>query len=176
MRERGQNGSPPAPAYRFTSQEEFWGLHEPENLCNDAASIGFGIGRQHTSLILGQANSHLDTRLADSMLGVLIYLFHQSFPHRQAPVVICESHGRESPDCPLDWSRTVGWFTKMFPVQVNISWSDVIQTICRANEIWNSFPDRGCGWFAAQAMQNTSAQTAGVELISNYFSFLKASG
>lgn len=64
----------------------------------------------------------------------------------------------------------------MFPAQVNISWPDIIQTVCRAKDIRNRFPDRGRGWFAAQAIQNTSAQATGVELIFNYFSFLKANG
>ncbi|UNG16762.1 non-ribosomal peptide synthetase [Stutzerimonas zhaodongensis] len=59
--------------------------------------------------------------------------------------IMLEGHGRESIDAGLDVSRTVGWFTSMFPVKVHnqADWPALVQ---HAAKQLRQVPDKGVGY------------------------------
>ena len=60
-------------------------------------------------------------------------------------LIMLEGHGREPIDAGLDVSRTVGWFTSMFPVRVHnqADWPALVQ---HAAEQLRQVPDKGVGY------------------------------
>ncbi|MDN3265831.1 condensation domain-containing protein, partial [Streptomyces sp. CSDS2] len=73
-----------------------------------------------------------------------------------ALLVDVEGHGREEIVSGTDLSRTVGWFTSLYPVRVDpgpLAWEDVVdggpplgQALKRVKEQVRSLPDRGIGY------------------------------
>ena len=59
--------------------------------------------------------------------------------------IMLEGHGRESIDAGLDVSRTVGWFTSMFPVKVD-NQADWPALVRHAAEQLRQVPDKGVGY------------------------------
>ncbi len=60
-------------------------------------------------------------------------------------LIMLEGHGREPIDAGLDVSRTVGWFTSIFPVRVHnqADWPTLVQ---HAAEQLRQVPDKGIGY------------------------------
>lgn len=59
-------------------------------------------------------------------------------------VVEMEGHGRDYGD--FDFSRTVGWFTTMYPVLINIKDESVEKQIISVKNCLNFVPDKGIGY------------------------------
>ena len=121
---------------------KYWGMESVPNLFPDAESLRFSLSQTTTRALLGDCNVPLKTESIDIFLGVNMHAFHLSFPDRPMPTFFNESHGREAFDESLDLS-TVGWFTTMYPVSIQLDWSSPIETIRRVKDIRLSYPDRG---------------------------------
>uniref|UniRef100_A0A8H7K5F9 Carrier domain-containing protein n=1 Tax=Bionectria ochroleuca TaxID=29856 RepID=A0A8H7K5F9_BIOOC len=137
-------GSPPAPAVSFQSWQiaqadhfresaiakenqppenesrllEQWGITSSSDSPDTTVTKGFSLNEQVTSRLLGDSNNAFQTRPVELLIAALIYSFSLHFPERQLPSVYNETHGREAWDENIDLSRTVGWFTNIFPVKV----------------------------------------------------------
>ncbi|QIS22154.1 non-ribosomal peptide synthase/polyketide synthase [Nocardia terpenica] len=65
----------------------------------------------------------------------------------QAPVLVeVEGHGREEFAADLDLSRTVGWFTTMYPVCLDPGTGDAATAVKRVKEQLRAIPDKGLGY------------------------------
>ncbi|TCO62645.1 non-ribosomal peptide synthase protein (TIGR01720 family)/amino acid adenylation domain-containing protein [Actinocrispum wychmicini] len=63
------------------------------------------------------------------------------------PVVVdLEGHGREEHVVGADLSRTIGWFTTMFPVRLDPGGTDLGGALKRVKEQLNTIPDKGIGY------------------------------
>jgi len=63
------------------------------------------------------------------------------------PVIRLEGHGREESLAPgADLSRTVGWFTTLYPVRLDVSQGDVGSALMAAKEQLRSVPAKGIGY------------------------------
>lgn len=74
---------------------------------------------------------------------------------------ICEieGHGREPWDSSIDLSRTVGWFTTVYPVQVAVSDSDGMNDVIRrVNEYRKQVPDNGRPYFARRCLTSVGQE------------------
>ena len=79
-----------------------------------------------------------------------------------------ESHGRESAHSDLDLSRTVGWFTSLYPLRLDLDEIDPIQalsggrelerTLKRIKEQLRAVPDHGLGYGALRCFNPEAAQ------------------
>ncbi len=79
--------------------------------------------------------------------------------------ITLEGHGREAIDPRLDVSRTVGWFTTMYPVQLTIQ-ADIANTLIATKEMLRAIPHRGLGF---GALSQQGAINSALPLISfNY--------
>lgn len=57
-----------------------------------------------------------------------------------------EGHGREELFADVDLSRTVGWFTSMFPVQLQLSSEEIGELLKSVKEQLRKIPERGIGY------------------------------
>lgn len=155
-------------------QLEFWGLPLSENTYDNVEvhSKLFDIGV--SDALFGGSNSTLNTEPVDIIIGSIVHSFLQAFPERNSPVVWMEGHGRDQgDDLPFDVSSTVGWFTTIYPLLVNLGHeSSVIEAIRIAKDNRQRIPGKGQPYFACRYHSETGRDMFKghdvVELLFNY--------
>ncbi len=61
--------------------------------------------------------------------------------------VNCEGHGREEIDASIDTSRTLGWFTSLYPVHIQLDCpKDVVRSLQQVKQCLHSIPKKGIGF------------------------------
>ncbi len=113
----------------------------------DAAEIALRIDSQHTRALLEEACRTYRTRVDELLLAALVRTA-AVYRGAEAMIVEVESHGRspvaeQSGD--IDLSRTVGWFTAVYPVRLMFS-DDLGRCIRHAKEALRSVPHEGLGY------------------------------
>ncbi|MFD9698199.1 condensation domain-containing protein [Lentzea sp. NPDC059081] len=87
-----------------------------------------------------------DVQPRDVLLGGFL-LAWRSVTGRSAVQIDLEGHGREHLDGSLDVSRTVGWFTSIFPAVLELSERDGAATVAeRVHRYLETVPDNGIGY------------------------------
>nr|A0A125SUR3.1 RecName: Full=Nonribosomal peptide synthetase ACTTS4; AltName: Full=ACT-toxin biosynthesis protein S4 [Alternaria alternata]BAU45383.1 non-ribosomal peptide synthetase [Alternaria alternata] len=109
----------------------------------------FVVDQRVSSKIMGMSNDALQTKPIELMLAALTSSFNLAFPDFQHPRIFVESHGREAWDNNIDVSRTVGWFTTLFPIQVYPG-SSLLETISQTKDYLRGLPRRGWSYFASK--------------------------
>lgn len=129
-----------------------------------------------TRSLLQDAHQAYHTQVNDLLLTALLLAVQQQTGRGQLRLDM-EGHGREALDLPpgskpaplLDVSRTVGWFTSIYPVALQLDGSDTASAIKSVKEQLRAIPNRGMGYgilrHAGQA-QGLGGQIA--ELCFNY--------
>ena len=96
-----------------------------------------------------------------------------------AVLVAVEGHGREEFADGLDLSRTVGWFTSLFPVRLEAA-SDVGQTLRQVKERLRTLPDNGLGYGLLRYLNAETAPVlagfAGPQIGFNYLGRIDGAG
>lgn len=127
----------------------YWGMQDRPNVYGDVVCHSFELDSAATSLLLTECNEALRTDPVDLFLAALIYSFSGTFRDRPAPVVHNEGHGREAWDPSIDISRTVGWFTIIYPVFVQAhALSEIVETLVQVKDLRRRVTDNGRAYFA----------------------------
>ncbi|KAK3312663.1 hypothetical protein B0H66DRAFT_595203 [Apodospora peruviana] len=135
---------------------DYWGLKPSPLASRESAWHSSSVEKQATSLLLGTSNDYMATEILDILLGTLVYSFAQTFTDRRPPAVFVETHGREplSTIPSLDLSETVGWFTSIFPVQLNnnnaSTTTSILDMIKFAKDTRRKVPGKGRPYFASR--------------------------
>jgi len=98
---------------------------------------------------LQEATRHFAVDLRELLLAALTRALHGlGLGERQW--IMLEGHGREAIDPALDVSRTVGWFTSMFPLALRdqANWPQLLR---HAAEQLRRVPDKGVGYLPLRA-------------------------
>jgi amino acid adenylation domain-containing protein len=124
---------PPAALSSLAPKDMFayWEIGENDNCWGDAVEHGFTLPKQETRALLGRANDAFGTTPVELLHAALLQAFVQTFHDRSAPAIFSESHGREPWDAAIDLTRTVGWFTTMWPAEVSVAPTDTLLEIVR---------------------------------------------
>jgi amino acid adenylation domain-containing protein/non-ribosomal peptide synthase protein (TIGR01720 family) len=100
---------------------EYWGMTGMPNVHGDAINAsGIELDNETTALLLGpKCHAPLQTEVLDILLAALLLSYRNaSGGRRGVPTIYNEGHGREVWDDAMDLSRTVGWFTTLYPVHL----------------------------------------------------------
>ena len=131
----------------------YWDMDTRPNNYGDVTCEGFEIDPNTTSLILTKCHDGLRTETVDILLSALIRSFSAAFPDRSVPAIYNEGHGREPSDMSVDLSRTVGWFTTMYPVFVQASTSsNPIDIVRHVKDFRRKVADNGRPYFASRCL------------------------
>ncbi|KAJ6789157.1 hypothetical protein PWT90_06033 [Aphanocladium album] len=132
------------------NQLSFWGLEPNIPLSNFTITDQFDLDNGTAECLLGNCNEAYGTRPLELMMAALVHSFSIVFPDREPPAIFNENHGRDTWESDVDLSRTVGWFTSMFPVTVKQSASgNMVSSICTVKDQVRSEPAVGWSKFAA---------------------------
>ncbi|MBF8271704.1 MAG: amino acid adenylation domain protein [Magnetococcales bacterium] len=154
-----------------------WPANRTSNTVATAAHIRISLDADQTNDLLRNVPSSYNTQVNDVLLAALaraLMLWSSDI----GPVSVdLEGHGREGLFDDLDISRTVGWFTTLFPIHLDAKPSEGWpgQTLKRTKEILRSVPNHGIGFgllrtFHRDAIANTPLPKASqAEISFNYF-------
>jgi amino acid adenylation domain-containing protein/non-ribosomal peptide synthase protein (TIGR01720 family) len=150
--EDGQNLTPSEtlPSKIRVPDVSFWGVTPVDNIRQNSISMEKVFDEEMTNLLLGKSNEALQTEPIDIMLSTLIWTFENTFPERETPPIFLEGHGREPTDTlNFDLSEIVGWFTSMYPVQVNKQ-ATLFDTLASVKDYRKSIANKGRPYFACR--------------------------
>lgn len=101
---------------------------------------------EDTTNLLKRTSKHLNAGITDILLTALVKALAKR-SEKKSVLIDLESHGRSERFTDIDLSRTIGWFTSIYPVLLDISNSKGIEEeITSIREILGDIPDYGIGY------------------------------
>lgn len=110
-----------------------------------ARVVSVSLTVEETQALLHEIPSAYRTQINDLLLTALAQSFSQMTESR-ALLVDLEGHGREAIFDDVDLSRTVGWFTAIFPVLLNLEAWEPGEALKSIKEQLRAIPNRGVGY------------------------------
>ena len=111
-----------------------------------SASVLVKLDKAETRALLQEVPSVYHTEINDVLLTTLAQSLCQ-WSERSSVLIELEGHGREEISTELDISRTVGWFTTLYPVRLELSESrSVGEDLKAVKEQLRGVPERGLGY------------------------------
>src|SRR5262249_24428704 len=102
---------------------------------------------EQTKELLQEVPGVYHTQINDVLLAVL-WEANRRWKGERSLVVELEGHGREEIFADVDLSRTVGWFTTIYPVKLEAESEEIGEALKEIKEQLRSIPKRGVGYGA----------------------------
>ncbi len=141
------------------------------NTLADSEDLRMTLDAEYTGKLLKQVHQAYNTEITDILLTAL-GLSVKEWAKRDRVLIHLEGHGREELFKELDISRTVGWFTIVYPFLLDMSFShDLSYQIKSTKDSLRRIPHKGFGYGVLKYL-STSAETllsrADPEIAFNY--------
>ena len=121
-------------------------FQEENNYLRDRETFFFTLNQEETGLLLTKVNEAFGTRINDILLTALGWGVKETFGNKRL-LIAMEGHGREDILRDMDISRTVGWFTSIYPVLLEFSYeNDLARQIKEVKESLRRIPHKGIGY------------------------------
>ncbi|MEC1679571.1 amino acid adenylation domain-containing protein [Bacillus mojavensis] len=146
--------------------EPLYGLHAEGSKVKDSKKLKRVLSRQLTQKLLSEANEAYQTQTNDLLLTALIRACRQC-TGKDVISLELEGHGREPLKEHLDFSRTFGWFTAMYPAVFQTE-ADLPAQIRSVKENIRSIPNKGIGYGALTYLSKRMPDHIKPELRFNY--------
>ena len=116
------------------------------NVVAGARSVAVGLTEQETRALLQEVPVAYRTHINDVLLTALVQAWGV-WAGQPSVLLDLEGHGREGLFDDVDVSRTVGWFTTIFPVWLRLKdAADTASALKSVKEQLRAVPDRGIGY------------------------------
>ncbi|WP_009630730.1 non-ribosomal peptide synthetase [Synechocystis sp. PCC 7509] len=117
-----------------------------ENIEATAATVSVSLSQQETQALLQEIPAAYQTQINDVLLTALVQAFSQ-WTGVNSLLIDLEGHGREDIIPNIDLSRTIGWFTTIFPVYLHLESNSAPETALKTiKEQLRSIPHRGINY------------------------------
>ena len=138
--------------------------NEGENTVGSAANVSINLSKELTRSLLQDAGKAYNTRINDLLLSALGITISKWI--RENDIIInLEGHGREELFADMDISRTVGWFTSLFPVCISLNGTtDIGDIIKSVKEQLRALPNKGIGYGILRYLKEDDAIRNSVKL------------
>ena len=137
----------------------------------DIAQYSIRLGVDQTTRLLQEVPRVYHTEINDILLAALARTIAE-WSEQDTVTIGLEGHGREDINSAIDTSRTIGWFTSLYPCQLVMpglnSEADLIKSV---KEQLRQLPDKGLGYGVLKYInKETSLQgTEPWDIVFNYF-------
>ncbi|MGW7537606.1 condensation domain-containing protein, partial [Amycolatopsis sp. NPDC054798] len=126
----------------------------PDGESRPPQAVTVRLGAGETAALLREAPAAYRTRIDDLLVSALARVLAR-WTANDRVVLELEGHGREDLFAEVDLSRTVGWFTTLYPWAVEVpadgGWGAVLKSV---KESLRAVPDRGLGYGALKHLGN----------------------
>ncbi|MFS0516530.1 amino acid adenylation domain-containing protein [Nostoc sp. UIC 10607] len=120
-------------------------FEKESNKLSSNDSFTLFLNEDETRALLQDVPAAYNTQINDILLTALVQSFSQ-WTGKKSLVVDLEGHGREDLFEDVDLSRTVGWFTTLFPIQLELSSVDQLGDLKLVKEKLRRLPKHGIGY------------------------------
>ncbi|SDI12834.1 non-ribosomal peptide synthase domain TIGR01720/amino acid adenylation domain-containing protein [Actinokineospora alba] len=131
------------------------------------AAVSVHLDPEDTDALLRGAPTAYRTRINDVLLAALAWSLSR-WTGREEVAVHLEGHGREDVVDGVDLSRTVGWFTTMFPVALTVPRGDWRTVIRAVRKQLRAIPGNGFGYGALRYLGGLAADGPAPAVSFNY--------
>ncbi len=117
-----------------------------DNTVGSAQAISVAFSQDQTEALLREVPAAYQTQINDVLLTALLQAY-AAWSGQDSLVLELEGHGREELFADLDLSRTVGWFTTVYPLRLaspNVASAEV--SLKSVKEQLRAIPQRGIGY------------------------------
>ncbi|MEI2579463.1 amino acid adenylation domain-containing protein [Scytonema sp. PRP1] len=143
--------------FKVTSLPVDYPLGKEENTLASTATVSLSLSEEQTRTLLQDVPSAYNTQINDVLLTALVQSFAQWTGERSL-LVDLEGHGREDLFEDVDLSRTVGWFTTLFPVRLQLEEVDLPgEALKLVKEQLRRIPNRGIGYGVLRYLNENAA-------------------
>ncbi|MDD9337855.1 MAG: amino acid adenylation domain-containing protein [Rickettsiaceae bacterium] len=102
------------------------------------------LNKEQTGKLLRDSNRAYNTQVNDILLTALGYSLAE-ITDNKINYIVLEGHGREEIDSNIDITRTVGWFTTIYPIRLEIS-EELGNSLKTVKENLRQVPNKGIGY------------------------------
>ncbi|MEM7187103.1 MAG: amino acid adenylation domain-containing protein, partial [Bacteroidota bacterium] len=138
-----------------------------DNFSNEYASIAIKLSKDLTSKSQTSAHQAYGTDMNDLLLTALGMAMTEEL-QLGAFTVEMEGHGREDFDPDIDVSRTVGWFTSMYPFVLDTPASEAIDNLIHVKEALRKIPNKGMGYGVLRYLGDLVVSEVLITMVFNY--------
>jgi len=134
------------------------------------------LSREDTKRLLKDASAAYGTNVQELLAAAMAAAIRDVF-EIGCPVIEFEGHGREPSDPSIDLSRTIGWFTTLYPVRLQaVEGGDWAASIKSVKETLRGVPSRGLGFgLLTRLSRSLSDPGEGLRIRFNYVGELDSS-
>jgi non-ribosomal peptide synthase protein (TIGR01720 family) len=141
---------------------------DAERRLASSRSIVRQLEADETRALLQEVPAAYHTQINDALLTALVTAIG-SWTGEQRVAVEMESHGRNEIVEGLDLSRTVGWFTSVYPVVLEVAGAETPgEALQQVKEQLRRIPNDGIGYGVLRYLSGEIATQGPVELLFNY--------
>ena len=117
-----------------------------ENRIKDSSDITLELSEEETEKLLKDVNTAYNTQINDILISAL-GLALKEWCGNDKFLIGLEGHGREDIIEGIDINRTVGWFTSVYPIVLNMAKNgDITYSIKSVKDELNRIPNKGIGY------------------------------
>ncbi|TYP76743.1 non-ribosomal peptide synthetase [Paenibacillus methanolicus] len=118
---------------------------QPDQKGVNKRTLTLSLDENETEFLLTKANLVCNTRTDELLLTALALAVNEETRSKEM-VAELEGHGREELRDNLDVSRTVGWFTSMYPVRLRLDGERLVDHVKGIKEQLRAIPNKGIGY------------------------------
>jgi non-ribosomal peptide synthase protein (TIGR01720 family) len=131
-----------------------------DNTKASARSVKVSLTSDETRALLQEIHKAYHTQINDILLTALVQVL-ATWSGSESVIIDLEGHGREEILPDVDLSRTVGWFTTIFPVHLELKATDNLgNTIKSIKEQLRAIPNRGIGYGVLRYLSGDASITS----------------
>ncbi|WP_250853671.1 non-ribosomal peptide synthetase [Streptomyces rhizosphaericus] len=131
-----------------------------DNTEASAATIAVELTESETALLLKNVPATFGTQINDVLVAALANVMKE-WTGTDATVLDLEGHGREDLFADVDLSRTVGWFTSLFPLSITLpAGASLTSSLGHVRRQLSEIPHRGVGYGILRYLGHPRAQQA----------------
>ncbi len=147
-------------------------LSQESNTVASTSTVSVSLNAAETRALLQEVPSAYNTQINDVLLTALLLSFARWTGERSLRLDL-EGHGREDLFEDADVSRTVGWFTTLFPIQLHLGDEKQPDRILKSvKEQLRRLPNRGIGYGILRYLSPSAGQLQSVPPAQVRFNYL----
>jgi amino acid adenylation domain-containing protein/non-ribosomal peptide synthase protein (TIGR01720 family) len=141
------------------------------NLLRNTKAVGVSLSREETEALLQEVPGVYHTQINEVLLSALAVALGE-WTEQNVVLVDLEGHGRELISEEVDVSRTVGWFTTIYPVLLALKGrlTEVGEVVKQVKEQVRAIPEQGLGYGLLRYLgnENRLSKLPAAEVVFNY--------